>query len=112
MLSSSFFRSGARALVCTSVLLFACAATAVLGQSTSPNDGYDPNVNGAILVATTQRDAKVIVGGAFTTVQPNGASDKIDRNYVARFNTDGSLDLSFNPNANDQITAIALQSVG
>jgi len=112
MLSSSFFRSGARALVCTSVLLFACAASALFGQSTSPNDGYDPNINGAILVATTQRDGKVIVGGAFTTVQPNGASDKIDRNYVARFNTDGSLDLNFNPNANDQITAIALQSDG
>ena len=112
MLSSSFFRSGARALVCTSVLLFACAATALFGQSTSPNDGYDPNVNGAILVATTQRDGKVIVGGVFTTVQPNGASDKIDRNNVARFNTDGSLDLNFNPNANDQINAIALQSDG
>jgi hypothetical protein len=112
MLSSSFLRSGARALVRTSVLLFACAAAALFGQSPSANDGFDPNVNGAILAATTQRDGKVLVGGAFTTVQPNGASDKIDRNYVARFNPDGTLDLDFNPNANDQVNAFAVQSDG
>jgi len=112
MLPSSFFRSGARALVLTSTYLFLSAATALFGQSPSSLDGYDPNVNGVILVATTQRDGKVIVGGAFTTVQPNGVSDKVDRNYLARFNPDGSLDQNFNPNANDQINAIALQSDG
>ena len=112
MLSSSFLRSGARALVRTSVLLFASAATAVFGQSPSANDGFDPNVNGAILTATTQRDGKVLVGGAFTTVQPNGVSDKSDRNYVARFNPDGSLDVNFNPNANDQVNAFAVQADG
>ena len=112
MLSSLSLRSGARALVRTSVLLFASAATAVFGQSPSANDGFDPNVNGAILSAATQRDGKILVGGAFTTVQPNGASDKIDRNYVARFNPDGSLDDSFNPNANDQVNAFAVQADG
>jgi len=112
MLSSSFLRSGARALVRTSVLLFASAATAVFGQSPSVNDGFDPNVNGAILAAATQRDGKVLVGGAFTTVQPNGDSHKHDRNYIARFNIDGSLDDDFNPNANDQINAFAVQADG
>jgi len=112
MLSSSLLRSVARALARTRVLLLASAATALFGQSPTANDGFDPNVNGAILVATTQRDGKVLVGGAFTTVQPNGASDKIDRNYVARFNADGTLDDGFNPNANDQINAIALQPDG
>ncbi|MBC7369305.1 MAG: delta-60 repeat domain-containing protein [Undibacterium sp.] len=91
--------------------LFA-AAPAFFAQTPSANDGFDPNVNGAILTAATQRDGKVLIGGAFTTVQPNGASDKIDRNYVARINADGTLDLSFNPNANDQINAFALQPDG
>ena len=112
MLSPLFLRSGVRALVRTSVLLCSAAASALMGQSPSANDGFDPNVNGAILTATTQRDGKVLIGGAFTTVQPNGASDKIDRNYAARLNTDGTLDLNFNPNANDQINAFALQPDG
>jgi uncharacterized delta-60 repeat protein len=112
MLSPLFLRSGARAFVRTSVLLFSAAASALMGQSPSANDGYDPNVNGAILTAATQRDGKMLIGGAFTTVQPNGVSDKTDRNYVARINADGTLDLNFNPNANDQINAFALQPDG
>lgn len=112
MLSPLFLRSGARALVRTSVLLVSLAASALMGQSPSANDGYDPNMNGPVLATATQRDGKVLVGGAFTTVQPNGDSNKHDRNYVARFNTDGSLDDGFNPNANDQINAFAVQTDG
>jgi uncharacterized delta-60 repeat protein len=112
MLSPLFLRSGARALVRTSVLLFAAAASALMGQSPSTNDGFDPNVNGVIMTALTQRDGKVLIGGAFTTVQPNGDSNKHDRNYISRFNNDGSLDDAFDPNANDQINALAVQSDG
>ena len=34
------------------------------------------------------------------------------RNFLARFNGDGSLDTAFNPNPNGQVSAIALQSDG
>ena len=111
MLSSLSLRSGVRALVRTSALLVASAA-ALIAQTPSANDGFDPNLNGPVLAAVTQRDGKVIVGGAFTTVLPNGASDRIDRVNLARFNADGSLDLEFNPGPNGHVTALALQPDG
>ena len=112
MLSSSLPRSGLRALLRSSLLLLATAATALIGQTPSANDGFDPNVNGAILVSAAQRDGRVILGGTFTTVQPNGSADKIDRLYVARFNPDGSLDFTFAPNPNGEVNAVALQPNG
>ncbi len=112
MLSSSSLRFGARAFLRTSVLLIASAATTLVGQTPSANDGFDPSPNGPVLAAVTQRDGKIVVGGAFTTVLPNGASDRIDRTNLARFNSDGSLDLEFNPAPNGHVTAIALQPDG
>jgi hypothetical protein len=67
MLSLSSLRLGFRALVRTSSLVVASAA-ALIGQTPSANDGFDPNLNGPVFAAVTQRDGKVIVGGAFTTV--------------------------------------------
>ena len=111
MLFLSSLRLGFRALVRTSSLVVASAA-ALIGQTPSANDGFDPNLNGPVFAAVTQRDGKVIVGGAFTTVLPNGASDRIDRVNFARFNSNGTLDLEFNPSPNGHVTAIALQPDG
>lgn len=54
----------------------------------------------------TLNAGKVLIGGEFTTV--NG----VGRNRIARLNSDGSLDLSFDPGsgASDTIRALALQS--
>lgn len=54
----------------------------------------------------TLNAGKVLIAGEFTTV--NG----IGRNRIARLNSDGSLDLSFDPGsgANDTIRALALQT--
>ena len=55
-----------------------------------------------------QPDGKSIVGGDFTSV------DGVDRNRIARFNIDGSLDSSFDPGLgfDDEVMALALQPDG
>src|SRR5207245_810246 len=55
-------------------------------------------------------DGKILIAGAFTTVAGTA------RNYIARLNTDGTLDSGFTPNvayqSNTQINALALQADG
>ncbi len=55
-----------------------------------------------------QSDGKVLIGGTFTTY--NGTS----RGYVARLNSDGSLDTAFatGAGANSQVNSVAVQSDG
>ena len=55
----------------------------------SPNEGTDNSVR----VMAQQTDGRVLIGGLFQTV--NG----VNRSYIARLNTDASLDLTFNPGA-------------
>ncbi len=54
---------------------------------------FDPGtgVNSGILFLLSQSDGKIVIAGAFT--EYNG----IARNRIARLNTDGSLDLTFDP---------------
>ncbi len=47
--------------------------------------------NPSIYVTAIQADGKTLIGGYFT------AYNGISRNYIARLNTDGSLDTTFNP---------------
>ncbi len=75
-----------------------------LDTSFNPGSGMDSTV----FALTLQPDGKPLVGGSFTTV--NGTS----RNRIARLNSDGSLDTSFNPGLgmDDAVNAIALQLDG
>jgi uncharacterized delta-60 repeat protein len=63
----------------------------------NPDGSVDPNfetgggVNGPVLTLAVQPDGKVIVGGSFSEIN---ARSRIN---LARFNADGSLDLSYNP---------------
>ena len=90
-------------------LLFLAMAAAVRGQSAL--DGFDPNANGTIRVVVVQPDGKILLGGDFTTLSPNGGA-AVTRNHIARLNPDGTLDTAFNPNANDAVYAIAVQADG
>jgi uncharacterized delta-60 repeat protein len=90
-------------------VLLGSGAVAVRGQSAL--DGFDPNANGQVLVVVVQPDGKVLIGGTFTTLSPNGGA-VVTRNRIARLNPDGTLDTAFNPNANNTIWAIALQAGG
>ncbi len=77
---------------------------------------FDPNVGGGftpeVNAVLVQPDGRVLVGGGFTTVQPNGAATATTRNRIARFHADGSLDTGFNPNANSFVLSLAVQADG
>src|SRR5437867_3759416 len=74
-------------------------------------DGFDPNANGTIWVVVVQPDGKILIGGGFTTLSPNGGPP-VTRNHIARLNPDGTLDNAFDPNANNFVNAIAVQADG
>jgi len=82
---------------------------AVRGQSAL--DGFDPNANGPVFVVVVQPDGKILIGGDFTTLSPNGGG-VVTRNHIARVNPDGTLDTAFNPNANDSVLSIVVQADG
>jgi uncharacterized delta-60 repeat protein len=90
-------------------VLLASGAAAVRGQSAL--DGFDPNADGLIRVVVVQPDGKILIGGDFTTLSPNGGA-AVTRNRIARLNPDGTLDAGFDPNANNSVYAIALQADG
>ncbi len=63
--------------------------------------------NGTVWSVLTQPDGRVLIGGDFTSY--NGTS----RNHVARLNTDGSLDATFNPSniLSGPVYSMALDSI-
>ena len=65
--------------------------------------GSGTGANGPIRSMLVQTDGKILVGGEFTSI--NGTA----RNRIARLNSDGSLDTTFNPGsgANGTVFAIA-----
>ena len=79
---------------------------------------FDPEPNGQVSAIAVQPNGQILIGGEFTTLQPNGAATATTRNHLARLNADGSLDTSFNPNILGQFTttgqvyAIAIQANG
>ena len=81
-----------------------------LNDNGSLDASFDPGLgaNGSVFAIALQSNGKVLIGGDFTFV--NG----VGRNHLARLNSDGSVDLSFNPfqGANDSVRAITIQSDG
>ena len=75
-----------------------------LDGSFNPTSGAD----GIIYTSSIQSDAKIIIGGEFSSY--NGTS----RNNIARLNTDGSLDTAFNPGlgANNTVWTNSIQNDG
>lgn len=80
--------------------------------------GFDPRPVGAaqseteVSAIVIQSDGKIVIGGAFTSLQPNGSGSPVTRMHLARLLSDGSLDTSFSPAANNLVFALALQSDG
>ncbi|MEO5802064.1 MAG: delta-60 repeat domain-containing protein [Verrucomicrobiota bacterium] len=95
------------------VTFLICSSRSTLAQPVL--DSFDPNVEGLFGVAVrkivVQPDGKVLVGGLFNSVAPNGGPS-VARTNIARFNSDGSLDTNFDGNANSDIYAIAIQPDG
>ncbi len=112
---SMFNASPSRSLVRRFLTLWvslAATTAALLAQTPSANDGFDPNVDGNVYTIVVQPDGRILVGGQFTSVKPNGAALATARSNLARFNPDGSLDDSFNPGPNNAVRAIVLQPDG
>jgi len=64
--------------------------------------------NGPVRAVASQTDDRVVVAGSFTLF------NNIVRNYIARLNTDGSLDSTFNPGggANNVINSVVETFIG
>src|SRR3954469_26058547 len=90
--------------------IFLLGSCAVLCAQ-SALDGFDPNANGSIRAVAVQSDGKILIGGDFTSLAPNGGAS-VTRNHIARLNPDGTLDSAFNPNANGTVRTIVLQADG
>jgi len=99
----------------TAFLLLSVAVLLVAGagkvRAQSPLDGFDPNANDWIQVVVVQPDGKILLGGEFTSLSPNGGA-AVARNHIARLNPDGTLDTAFNPNANGSVRTMAVQADG
>jgi uncharacterized delta-60 repeat protein len=71
---------------------------------------FDPGAGANYIIETIvlQSDSKIIIGGGFTNYNGTG------RNRIARINTDGTIDISFDPGlgANDMIYSITPQPDG
>ncbi len=88
------------------------AYIARLNHDGSADASFTPNANGVVRVVVLQDTGQIVIGGSFTTVQSTGGGAQAPRNYVARLNADGTLDSTFNPNANGTVFAVAIQPNG
>src|SRR5205814_6348995 len=71
----------------------------------------NPNANGAVRSIAVQADGKILIGGDFTTLSPNGGA-AVTTGHLARVNSNGTVDTGFNPNANDRVSVIVVQADG
>jgi uncharacterized delta-60 repeat protein len=69
---------------------------------------FHPDANGGVVAIASQLDGKILISGAFTTV------DNVSYNHLARINSDGTLDTGFNigEGFNDDVYQIAIQTDG
>ena len=77
-----------------------------LDSSFQAFDGVASDINGSVRALLIQPDGQILIGGSFTNVSGS------NYNCVARLNTDGSVDTSFNVGAgcDNLVLAIALDS--
>ena len=97
------------ALLLFSIAVLLAGGVAARGQCAL--DGFDPNANSVIFAVAVQPDGKVLIGGQFTTLSPNGGA-AVASHFIARLYPDGTLDTGFNPNPNFYVRAIAVQTNG
>src|SRR6185312_11003403 len=83
-----------------------------LDPTTGLADSFDPNANDVVRSIAVQADGKILAGGLFTTLSPNGGA-AVTRNRIARLETDGRLDQTLNlSTVGTYVTATAVQADG
>src|SRR5262249_16016640 len=95
----------------TSVLALPRKNMARLNTDGTLDLSFNPAPNNYVNSIAVQPDGKILIGGYFTGLAPNGGA-AITRNRIARLNTDGTVDTTFDPNANDLVNVVALQADG
>lgn len=99
------------------LLVLGPASVAYAAGPGSIDPTFDSNVygytSGTVLVTKTQSDGKILLGGTFTEINGRAAT------CIARLNTDGTVDTTFNPpdflnsgGIGGTISAIGIQSDG
>ena len=80
----------------------------------NPDGTLDATFNGAangfVGALALQPDGKILVGGSFTTL--GAGTGTASRNNIGRLNSDGSVDTSFNPGADNVVRVLAVQPDG
>ena len=79
-----------------------------LNADGSLDTSFDPNTDKTVLSLAVQPNGQIVVGGGFSTMQPNGAATPTTRNCAARINADGSLDTSFDPEPNGSVSTLLI----
>ena len=65
---------------------------------------FDPGADDLVYSVSLQSDGRILVGGAFTGL--GGGFGTVSRSYIGRLEADGTVDLSFNPGANDEVNLV------
>jgi uncharacterized delta-60 repeat protein len=72
---------------------------------------FNPGASNSIQSFAVQPDGKIVVGGNFTKLG-GGGFGTTTRNNIGRLHSDGSLDVTFNPGANEIVYVVTLQPDG
>lgn len=77
--------ASARTITKLAALYFLVCSTGMPAWAQSALDGFDPNANGTVRTVVMQPDGKILLGGDFTSLAPNGGP-AVTRNRIARLN--------------------------
>jgi uncharacterized delta-60 repeat protein len=87
------------------------ARIARLNANGSIDTTFIANTNDDVYSIAVQADGKILIAGNFTSVfDDNNLTDT--RNFIARLNSNGSIDPLFNPDCDNSIYCMALQADG
>ncbi len=74
------------------------------------DSSFSAAADAQVTCVALQADGKVLLGGKFDNVRSSGSATWTPRTYLARLNTDGTLDTGFNVGLNEQISGMAVQA--
>ena len=107
---------------CTLTILHENSPAGAIDSTFNPaNDPFTPRpyntfpgANGPVYAIAMQPDGKAVIAGEFTDYNQGGVNNKPNINRVARINTDGQIDQTFDPGdgADAFVSAVALDRAG
>jgi len=83
-----------------------------LNTDGSVDTAFSPSPNLEVLSLLILSSGQILVGGDFSQRLPNAATTVVSINFLARLNTDGTVDTSFNPDPSGPIYCIGVNSSG